>query len=130
MESPVSERSTLPLQNMLDAAAAAALVADVADLQLLQRISTRLISEDNVQALYEEILDGAQAIMRSDMASMQMLDSVRGELKLIAYRGFHPESAQLWQTVRVDTGCTCGEALRRQVTSMVMPSKRTGRPAS
>jgi signal transduction histidine kinase len=89
--------------------------AELRDTRLLQEISAQLIHEQNVAALYEKILDAAVAIMRSDFASMQMLYPERGkagELLLLGFRGFDPDSARFWEWVRADSGCTCGEALR------------------
>ncbi len=77
----------------------------------LQEISTLLIHQGNVEALYEHVLDGAIGLMSADMGSMPMLDRTRGELKLIASRGFHPESAAFWEWVRLDSESTCGQAL-------------------
>jgi signal transduction histidine kinase len=91
------------------------LEAELRDSKLLQEISSQLIHEERIEALYETILDAAVAIMRSDFGSMQMLYPERGkagELRLLAFRGFDPESARFWEWVRADSGCTCGEALR------------------
>ncbi len=92
------------------------LEADLEDAKLLQNISMKLIYEDNIQALYEAIMDAATQIMKSDYASMQMLhiDKSRGDkLKLLAFRGFSPEAAKFWEWVYADdAGSTCGEALR------------------
>ena len=91
------------------------LEAELRDSQLLQEISAQLIEQENVKALYEKILDAAVSIMRSDFASMQMLYPERGkagELLLLGFRGFDPDSAKFWEWVRADSGCTCGEALR------------------
>lgn len=90
------------------------LAAELAMAERLQRIST-LASGQDVQALYEEILDAAVELMHSDFASMQRLYPERGEtgeLRLLGFRGFDPEAARFWEWVRADSGCTCGEALR------------------
>jgi PAS domain S-box-containing protein len=79
--------------------------------QLLQTISTELIPASNVEVLYEKLLDAAVAIMRSDFASMQMFYPERGELRLLAYRGFNPTAAAFWEWVRPGSGSTCGVAL-------------------
>ena len=63
---------------------------ELAATRQLQKISTQLIHENDTQALYEKILDAAVAIMRSDFASMQMFHPERGELRLLAHRGFDP----------------------------------------
>jgi PAS domain S-box-containing protein len=93
----------------------AQLEAELADTKLLQGISAQLISEQNIESLYEKILDAAVAIMRSDYGSMQMLYPERGsggELYLLAFRGFSPEAAKFWEWVRADSKSTCGRALR------------------
>jgi GAF domain-containing protein len=91
------------------------LEAELRDSRLLQEISAQLIHEQNVSALYEKIIDGAVAIMRSQFASMQMLYAERGkggELLLLAFRGFNPQAAKFWEWVRADSESTCGVALR------------------
>jgi PAS domain S-box-containing protein len=85
----------------------------------LQEISTLLIREGDVHALYERVLDAAISMMSADMGSMQMFCPERGELRLLAWRGFHPESAVFWEWVRLDSGCTCGQALSSGVRVVV-----------
>jgi hypothetical protein len=51
----------------------AALAAELSDTKQLQRISTELIHADDVNALYEQLIQAAMALMRSDMASLQRL---------------------------------------------------------
>src|SRR6516225_2759119 len=77
----------------------------------LQEISTLLIQEGNLASLYERVLDAAVGLMSADMGSMQTFYSEEGELRLLAWRGFHSESAAFWERVDVDSGCACGVAL-------------------
>ena len=86
------------------------LAAELDATRQLQNISTQLIHENDTQALYEKILDAAVAIMRSDFASMQMFHPERGELQLLAHKGFDPSSVAFWQWVRPGVGCICGAA--------------------
>jgi len=92
------------------------LEAELADTRLLASVSAELVHEENVEALYEKIIDAAAGIMHSDFASMQMLVPERrdgqGELFLLAHRGFAPEDADTWKWVSTDSQCICGEALR------------------
>src|SRR5262249_34442426 len=67
--------------------------------------------KNNIDALYDQLLDAARSLMRSDMASIQMLSPERKELFLLAQHGFHPESAKFWEWVRVDDTTSCGVAL-------------------
>src|SRR5262245_5096716 len=88
------------------------LAAELADLQELQKISAKFIEGGSLDLLYGQILDAAAAMMHSDMASLQMFHSGQNELQLLAHIGFHPESAEFWQSVKVDSSSSCAEALR------------------
>ena len=77
----------------------------------LQRVSTLLVGERDPQDLYDHIVETASLLMGSDAASLQVLDPERRQLKLVAWRGFHPDSARFWTWVRADTGSSCGRAL-------------------
>jgi GAF domain-containing protein len=91
------------------------LARENADLKLLQYISTELIGEGNGKALYQKIVDAVVAVMRSEYASVQLLEpqpGKAGELILLAFRGFNPQAALFWQRVPGDSGSTCAAALR------------------
>jgi PAS domain S-box-containing protein len=91
------------------------LEAELADTKLLQSMSAELIQEDEVEGVYDKLLDAVVSVMRSDMASMQALHPERGDrgqLHLLAFRGFDPQAAKFWERVHADSGCSCGEALR------------------
>jgi PAS domain S-box-containing protein len=81
------------------------------DILQLHEISTLLIQESNLESLYNHILDAAANLMSSDMASMQMLDPERNQLRLLSWKGFHPQSAIFWEWVHLDSACACGLAL-------------------
>jgi len=90
------------------------LEAELGDSRLLQAISAELITQDDVSALYEKILDAALSIMRSDFASMQVFveGANGGVLKLIAHRGLDAEAAAYFDSVFPTTRSTCGQVLR------------------
>jgi signal transduction histidine kinase/ActR/RegA family two-component response regulator len=88
--------------------------AELADTQLLQRISAELLDERNVNALYEKLVDAAMAIMRSDFGSMQVLHPQPAELQVLAARGFTPQARQFWERVNANSGSACAAALRSQ----------------
>jgi hypothetical protein len=81
------------------------------DILQLHEISTLLIQEGNLDSLYSRILDAAVAIMSSGMASIQSLDPERNQLRLLAWKEFHPQSAVFWECVHLDSTSTCGLAL-------------------
>lgn len=82
--------------------------------QELQRISSSLIEEDNIDALYEKILAAACAVMCSETASIQMLVPERNELFLLAHRGFEWTSTEEWQWVGLNHNSSCAIALARK----------------
>jgi signal transduction histidine kinase len=93
------------------------LEAELKDAKLLQSISMELILEDNIQILFEKIIDAATQIMHSEYASMQMLhsDPIKGnKLHLLAFRGFNLHAAKFWEWIKAsDAGSACAEALRK-----------------
>ena len=93
------------------------LEAELADTRLLASVSAEMIHEENVESLYDKIIDAATGIMHSDFASMQMLVRERPDdqekLLLLGYRGFTAKDAATWKWVSTDSHCICGEALRR-----------------
>jgi PAS domain S-box-containing protein len=77
----------------------------------LQQVSTRLIQAEEVDELYDQILETAMKIMHADFASVQIFHPERGELKLLGYRGFNPKAAKFWEWVRPASRSPCGVAL-------------------
>jgi PAS domain S-box-containing protein len=113
------DREDLRVMTNLAAFAAAAyqskidrqeLAIELDDMRRLQEISTRLTHEGGVDALYRHVLDAAVRLLRSDMASMQMLHDDR--LRLLASHGFVPATVELFEWVSTDSGTVCAEALR------------------
>lgn len=94
-------------------ASEAQLAIELADTQELQRLSARMIEHGDVSALDAEFLHTARALMRSDMASLQMLVAERDALFLLAQHGFTAEAAAFWEWVRADHTTSCGLALAR-----------------
>lgn len=84
---------------------------ELAAMQRLQEISIQMIHEDNVQTLYEEILDAAVDIMRSDMASMQIVDEGEKALRLQTWRGFEPVFASLFELIGPSSTTSCSLAM-------------------
>lgn len=99
-------------------------VVDLTDSQLLQRISAEIIHEDDVQSLYGKIVDSAIIAMRSELASLQMLQPAPGGtgdglLKLLASRGFAPDTAEFWTWIDVGSRRICAVAVRTRARVVV-----------
>src|SRR5262245_44945347 len=77
----------------------------------LQEISTLLIQEGNLEALHKRVLDAAINLMSADMGSLQRFYPEQRELRLLAWRGFHPDSVAFWERVHPESASTCGAAL-------------------
>jgi PAS domain S-box-containing protein len=102
----------VPVSSTGHGIADAQLADELADSTRLQALSTQLIREGDLAALYQQILEAAIAVMRSDMGSIQLLHPEKSALQLLASSGFDPASAAFWEWVRVDSGTACGQALR------------------
>jgi len=87
------------------------LAAELEEMRELQAISTRLIQTDG-EGLYDAILESAQKLVRSDMASMQLFDGTQDGLKLLSSRGFDPDDIRLFDWVERGAGTSCAIALR------------------
>src|SRR5215470_10917158 len=77
----------------------------------LQEIGTLLIQEGNLDTLYQRVLDAAMNQMSADMGSMQKYDPEQNQLRLLASRGFRPESVAAWEQVSRNSATSCGMAL-------------------
>lgn len=95
------------------------LARELADTRQLQRVSSSYIKDDNIDALYQEILGVARALMRSDFASLQGLSPERNELFLLSQQGFSPEATRYWEWVPADHGTSCGLTFARGEAVMV-----------
>lgn len=60
------------------------------------------------------LLESAAMQMRSDAASVQLLDAEKNELLLLGWKGFHPDSAAQWQRVPCGSESTCGIAFKER----------------
>ncbi len=89
----------------------AELATEAAGMRCLQSVGALLVRDDSVEAIFGHILDAAAELMGSDCASIQMLDPERGVLKLLASRGFDPESAAFWTWVGAGSGSICSASL-------------------
>ena len=97
------------------------LEAELADTKRLHELSAALVHEQDAATLFDAILETAAALMDAQCASLQLLDSSRGngpELRLLASRGFTAEATHFWQWVTLRSRTSCGVALgtgRREV---------------
>ncbi|HVG14705.1 MAG TPA: PAS domain S-box protein, partial [Chitinophagaceae bacterium] len=96
------------------------LANELIDTRQLQRISSQIIQEDNVENLYEQVVDAAMSIMHSSAASIQLYVPEKKALLLLAHKGFMQESAEHWQWVSMNSTSNCAAALSNKQ-RMIMP---------
>jgi PAS domain S-box-containing protein len=77
----------------------------------LQEISTLLIQEGNLDALYERVLDAAVSLMSADMGSIQRYDPKQDQLQLLISRGFRPVLVACCERIDRKSATSCGMAL-------------------
>jgi PAS domain S-box-containing protein len=99
--------------------AEAAIAADLRDTQLLRELSARLATEENIQALYQEIMAVAIVLTQADAGTVQILDETTQDLVLLATQGIEQKMAEHFHRVNASSNTPCGIALRSGVRSFV-----------
>lgn len=89
----------------------AALADQLAGAKELHAVSTKLFHAVGEESFSATLIEGMKTIMRSDAASMQVYDPEEKALKLVAWTGFDPLSAERWQRIDASSITSCGEAL-------------------
>lgn len=93
------------------------LALDLKATKLLQNISAQMLYENDIQILYEKIVDTAMRIMHSDFGSLQVIHPDRGNggaLKLMVHRNFSEQAAKFWEWVDLTDNTVCSEAFRSE----------------
>lgn len=100
-------------------AAEAAWHASEAQLQTLFELSMRLVTEDDIHALYDEILTAAITLTQADAGTVQILNSQTQELLMLATRGFDRAMIEHFARVDASSNTSCGIALARNERTFV-----------
>ncbi|BDA70795.1 hypothetical protein CAL7716_049610 [Calothrix sp. PCC 7716] len=87
------------------------LAADFKDMQLLRELSTRLVTEDDIQTLYQEIMAVAITLTRASAGTVQILDEATQDLLLLATQGFERSFTNHFYRVNASSNTSCGRAL-------------------
>ncbi|MBW4458622.1 MAG: PAS domain S-box protein [Nostoc indistinguendum CM1-VF10] len=91
----------------------AIITTDLKNTRLLRDLSARMITEDNIQVLYDEIMAAAIALTRADAGTVQLLDEATQELVLLASKGFDQTIIDHFERVNASSNTSCGLALLR-----------------
>lgn len=97
--------------------AAQTLASDLEAMTRLSEVATQLINEDDVQGLLDTILDAAIAIAHADAGTLQLFDSERNVLRMLANHGISPDVAEHFAEIDASSATPCGQALaeRRRI---------------
>lgn len=91
--------------------AEASLVAELRDTELLRELSARLVTERDVEVVYEHVIDAAIAVGHADGGTLQVVDDGSSELVIIASRGFDDTMRERFRRVQAGSNTPCGAAL-------------------
>jgi PAS domain S-box-containing protein len=97
----------------------ATIAADLRDTQLLRELSARLVTEESIQALYQEIMAAAIALTHADAGTVQILDETTQDLVLLATQGIEQKMVEHFRRVHASSNTPCGIALRGSIRSFV-----------
>jgi len=77
----------------------------------LQQISMAMVRADNIQVLYNRILDTAVTIMQAQFACIHILNTEKHILELLGHRGLTARAAEYWSQVGADSASSYAMAL-------------------
>src|SRR5690348_4691360 len=86
------------------------LSAQVSDLERLHALGTRLMKQDDLEAVLREVMASARELLDADKATVQVCEN--GRLKMIGAAGFPDEFLDPYRSIGCDGITTCAEALR------------------
>ncbi|MEK7952269.1 GAF domain-containing protein [Luteolibacter soli] len=87
------------------------IAADLEDTRLLQELGARLVDEDNIDAIYQEILAAAITLTRAAAGVVQILDPRSGGLSVLSAKGFDEALVIRFRRVDANSPTSCGLAL-------------------
>jgi PAS domain S-box-containing protein len=88
------------------------LADELANMQRLNRLAARFISERDLHALLDEMVDTAIAITRASKGNLQLFNPSTGHLTIEAARGFSREWLDFFGDVRGGQDAACAQAMR------------------
>lgn len=89
------------------------LAAELAAMNQLHELSTRLLGTTELRPFLEEVLDATIALQNADLGCVQLYNPRNQTLEIVAHRGLRPESLDILRSVH-DDGSICGRALLRR----------------
>jgi PAS domain S-box-containing protein len=115
----ISELANSIFPRLDRARAEAAVAANLRDTRLLRDLGARLVTEDDIETLYREILATAIALTGADAGTVQILDDRSQDLLLLASQGFDRQMTEYFDRVNANSRTSCGFALRHGERTLV-----------
>lgn len=88
------------------------LAQEVAALQRLHQMTTRVMAAPDMQHALGEILDASMTLLEADFGNIQLLDSENQTLSIVAHSGFQQPFLDAFAAVDSHDESGCGRALR------------------
>jgi two-component system CheB/CheR fusion protein len=92
--------------------AQAQLEAEVSALNQVQNLSLQLFSSLDFDLVLSHVLEATIRLLQADMGNIQLFDSQREVLEIIAHQGLPSEFLEYFREVRADDGSACSRALQ------------------
>jgi len=89
--------------------AEASLEADLKSMHNLLQIGKLFLREYNLEETLDKIVEAAITITQADKGNLQIMDSLSGNLKIVAQRGFNQKWVDFWDSIGKGQGA-CGKA--------------------
>jgi len=93
----------------------------------LYRLSSQLLRPASLSDALTQILDASIELLGADIGNVQIHDAERGELRIIAQRGFSAEFLTYFEKVSADDGSACGRALATRAEVFIEDTERDER---
>jgi PAS domain S-box-containing protein len=85
--------------------------AELSAMTRLHELSTQLFAPSELHSLLEEILDASINLQGADFGNIQLIDREKGELEIVAHRGFNQEFLEYFSDT--DENAACGRAMKQ-----------------
>lgn len=89
-----------------------ALATDLANAELLRGLAERLVTEENIKTIYDEMLSAALMVARADAGTVQLHDPETDSLALLTTRNFSLRVTDRFSSVESSSRTACGIALK------------------
>lgn len=84
---------------------------DLADMTVLRELGAISAATSDTQTIWNAVVDAAMRISHADFGSLQMFHPERPALELLAWKNFHPRSAEHWKWIEQTHATSCASAM-------------------